>query len=294
MTKSTYPSVRPRDPQELLGEMDQPRIRWKIVAQIGVAFLVLWVTAFMVTPYVDYWGVGIVAVLTLVAAGFGFYVWRLTKRSRAIVDILAGATDDAGRKAALERLESGDASDALNGLARAQLVARERPAEAVSILEAIDLKKAPAVVQDDVRANLALMYLMTHRVRDARALADAIRLDRQPHPKAKAMYAAVIAESNARTGKPDDAKKLLETYDANDPAYGEMRAMLLRAQVYTYHATKNRGLARRAMQEMSAIDPNMLGVFVQRGSPPELGKIAREVLAQVGMAPKVKVRARMR
>ena len=39
-------------------------------------------------------------------------------------------------------------------IAQAQLVSQEDPGEAVRILEGIDIKKAPAMVQDDVRANL--------------------------------------------------------------------------------------------------------------------------------------------
>lgn len=280
------------DPTKALETLEQPRTNWKVIAQIAAGAAVLWIMAVGLMPWIGWWGIGIVAVLSVVALGFGLYVWRLTSKSRAIVDIMKGATDDEGRKAALERLSTakGAGKDAMNALARAQLLAQENPAEAVEVLEGIDLAKAPAVVQDDVRSNLALMYLNTGRVKDARALADEVRLDRQPQAKAKAMYAAVVAEAFARTGKADDAKKLLETFDATDAEYGEVRAMLLRAQVFTFTATKNRGLARKSMEQLLAVEPNLLGVFVQKGVNPELRKNAMGLLQRAGAVPKQKMK----
>ncbi|HEY8431228.1 MAG TPA: hypothetical protein VIL20_22770, partial [Sandaracinaceae bacterium] len=158
----------------------------------------------------------------------------------------------------------------------------------------IDIKKAPAVVQDDVRANLAFMYLINNRAKDARTLVDELRLDRQPNAKAKAMYAAVSAEAFARTGRPDEAKKLLETYDAEDPEYGEVKPMLLRAQIYTYMATKNRGLAEKAMRKLAKADANMLAPFVQKGARPELQALAMKALRGAGLAPKPKVKLQRR
>ncbi|MCA9580724.1 MAG: hypothetical protein KC416_02950 [Myxococcales bacterium] len=271
--------------------IEQPQIKWKAIAQIGAVFAILWAISFGVVPWIGYWGVIIAGVLTLVALGFGLYIWRLTRKSRAIVDILKGATDEGGRQQALERLKaSGKQGDAMNALAQAQLVARDKPGDAIEILEGVDLKKAPAVVQDDVRANLGMLYLMHNRTRDARMLADDIRLDRQPQPKSKAMYAAVIAEAFSRTGKPEEALKLLETYDADDATYGEVRAMLYRAQVYTYMASKKRGMAKTAMHRLGKIDPNMVAAFVAKGKDPELTKMARDLLQRQGAIPKQKMR----
>ncbi|QQR88636.1 MAG: hypothetical protein IPJ88_10295 [Myxococcales bacterium] len=292
--KSQKYKLKARDSADAMGEVERPTFKWKVVLQIAAAFLILWVTAFGTVQFISYWGVGVMAVLTLVAVGFGIYVWRLTKKSQAIADILSTATDPEGRKKAIEKLEAESGSDALKALAHAQLVAQEKPAEAVRILEGIDLKKAPAVAQDDVRANLALMYLMQNRARDARTLADEIRLDRQPNPKSKALYAAVVAESFSRTGKADEASKLLETYRHDDPAYGEVSAMLLRAQVYTFSAIKKRGLAKKAMESLAQTDLNMLAGFVQKGTHPEIMQMARQILGAAGMAPKMKMRAKMR
>ena len=66
--------------------------------------------------------------------------------------------------------------------------------------------------------------------------------------------------------------------------------MLLRAQVFTFVTLKKRGLATRAMQGLVAIEPNLLGLFLQKGGPPEVAKLAREVLAESGAGPKVKIK----
>lgn len=289
-TRTAPSSQQPKTAAEALAKMERPQVKWQMIAQIGGAFAVLWISAFMLEPYAGYWGVGVVGVLTVAAAGFGVYIYRWTRKSQAIVDIMKGATDAEGRQRALEQLASGDSKDALNALARAQILAQTDPNEAMKVLETIDLEKAPALVQDDVRSQLALLYLRINRVRDARALADGIRLDRQANAKAKAMYAAIVAESFARTGKPEEAKNLLDTYSAEDPEYGEIAALLFRAQVFTFMALKKRGLAKKAMENLASIEPNLLGAFVQKGSAPDLSKLAKEVLAGVGAMPRVKFR----
>ena len=279
------------DAGEALAKMERPGIKWKTVGLIGFGFVIVWGLVIGLIPWIGYVGVIGAGVLTAVAVGFGVYLWRLTRKSQGIVDILKTATDAEGRKDALERLEAkGKKGDAMNALARAQLLAQEKPGEAIRILEELDLKKTPALVQNDVRANLALLYLMNNRARDARALADDIRLDQQGQPKGKALYAAVVAESFARTGKAEDAKVLLETYDAADPEYGEVGAMLYRAQVYTFMATKNRGLAKKAMENLASIDPNMVAAFVLKGGNPQLAKMAKQVIQTSGAMPKQKMR----
>lgn len=293
--KNETPAPARPDPQAALANLERPTMNWKVVGQIGLAFVILWVLAAMIEPWIGIWGFVVAGVLTLAAIGFGIYLWRLTRKSAAIVDILKTAQGAEGRRAALEQLRaqgSKGGSDALNALAQSQLAAQDDPQEAIRILEAIDLPKAPGVVQDDVRANLALLYLVTGRAKDARKLADEIHLDRQPQAKSKAMYAAVIAEARARTGDPAEGLKLLETYKADDPAYVEVRPVLLRAQVYTYIGAKKRGLAQKAMDDLVLTDPNMLGAFLQKGAHPEIAKMARAALGRSGMIPKPKMRLR--
>lgn len=283
MAKSSKPSSTPKDLGEALAKTETPRIKWQIVAQIGAALAVLWVTAFMVKPYIAWWGVGVMGVLTLVVLGFGVYIWRLTSKQAAILDIMKGATDAQGRERAIAALAQGEGGDVMKTLARAQLLAQTDPMEAMRALESIDIKKTPAMLQDDVRAQLAMMYLFTNRTREARPLIDEMRIDRRPDAKSKAMYAGIMAEGFARTGSADEARKLLETYNADDKAYEDVRVNLLRAQVYTYATLKKRGLVKRAIDELGAIEPNLIAPFLQKGAPPEIAKIARQSLSEMGI-----------
>jgi hypothetical protein len=287
------PKQRPRLPTDLneaLARQEVPQVKWKSMLQIGAAMAVLWVTAFVVVPFVGYWGVGVVAVLTSVAIGFGIYIWRLTSRSRAILDIMKQATDEGGRQRALDALAGGGSNDAMKALARAQLLAQTDPLEAQKVLESIDIKKAPNILQDDLRAQLAMLYLRNNRTREARALTDEIRLDRRPDPKSKGLYAAVMAEALARSGSAEEARKLLETYDPEESEHDEVRVMLMRAQVYTFVALKKRGLAKRAMDRLCEVEPNLLGPFLLKGAPPEVAKLARQSLADSGAGPKMKIK----
>jgi hypothetical protein len=278
---------------------EQPAIRWEIVGTVIAALVILWITALGVQSYtqggvVGWVAIGVMAAVTLGVAGFGIYVWRLTRRSQGLAQILSQATDEEGRKRALEQLEAEESKDAMNALARSQLLVREDPKEAMRILEEVEVEKAPGVVQDDVRANLGFLYLLHNRPKDARPLADAIKFDRQPNAKAKAMYAAVVVETFARTGKREESLKLLETYDATDPEYGEVRAMLLRAQVYAYNANKKSGMAKKAMRALAAEDPNQLAQFLQKGTRPDLKKMATQVLNKMGLAPRPQMRMQRR
>jgi hypothetical protein len=284
-------SARPRlqtDITEALAAQETPRVKWKVVGQIAAAFAVLWVTSFIGVPFVGYWGVGVVGVLTLLAMGFGIYVWRMTSKSAAILDIMKGATDEAGRQRALDALAQGGNSDAMKVLARAQLLAQTDPNAAQELLQSLDLEKVPAVVQDDVRGQLAMLYLRNNRVNEARALTDGIRLDRRPDPRSKGLYAAVMAEALARSGATEEARKLLETYPPAEAAGDEVRVMLLRAQVFTFMAQKKRGLAKQALDAMAQIEPGLLGGFVYKGASPELVKLAKQSLTENMGGPKVK------
>lgn len=297
MAKKSSPAGK-LDPAEAIAEIEQPSMNWRVIGLFAVALVVLWVIAGMLTPSIGLWGVGVAAVLTVIALGFFLYVLRLSRKSANIASILRTATDKEGREAALEKLRAkagkGSKKDVLNLIAQAQLVAQENPAEAVKVLESIDLKKAPALVHDDVRANLAMLYLRTGRTKDARTLADEIKLDRQPQASAKAMYASVVAEALARTGEGAEALKLAETYDPSDSAFAQVRPALLRSRVYVYLAVKKRGRIKETMTQLLGIDPNLLGEFVQRGARPELSRIAKQVLAGAGALPKPKMRMERR
>lgn len=295
MAKPKITPPKKVDVAQAAAQVELPGIKWKVVGTVLGGFVVLWITALMMMPAIGYWGVGAIGVLTLVAIGLGLYVWRMTRKQREILDIMKGAQGDAGRREAIDRLGAAGDKDALKALARAQLLAQEDPQAAIEALEAIDIDKAPAVAQDEVRSQRAMLYLFLNRPKDARPLADAMKLERQPEPKAKAKYAAVVAEAFARTGKAADAKKLLDEYKADDARWAQdVGPLLYRAQVFTYMETKNRGLAKRALDALVRIEPNMLAPFVQKGARPELQKLAMQALADAGLAPKPQMKMRMK
>jgi hypothetical protein len=283
------------DIAEAASQVETPRIKWKIVGTVVAAFLVLWITAAMMYPVISYWGLVVVGILTVAALGLAFYVWRLTSKQKDILDIMRAAQGEGGRKEAIERLALGADKDAMKALARAQLLAQEDPQKSLEALEAIDIEKAPTLVRDEVRSQRAMMYLFLNRPKDARPLVDEIKLERQPDAKAKAKYAATIAEALARTGSPEEAKKLMTEFKADDPQWAaEVGPLLWRAQVYTFMATKNRGLAKKALDALIAVDPNMVAPFVQKNVNPELQKLAMQALADAGLAPRAQTKMRMK
>jgi hypothetical protein len=278
------------NPADALAGVETPRMKWKVIAQIGAILVGLWVTAGVAVPFIGFWGIGVVGVLTLAALGFGIYIWRLTSRSRAIVDIMKGATDDEGRRHAIEALEGESSKDAMKALAQAQLLSQTDPQEAMRVLERIELKKAPTMVQDDLRAQLGLLYLRNQRVRDAREMVEPIRLDKRPDARSKALYAAVMAEAFARTGSGVEAGKLMETYPPDEAEQAETQALLWRAKVFTSFALKKRGLAQKAMEALARIEPNMVAAFTLKGHPPEIVQMAKQTLGRAGLGPKMKMK----
>jgi uncharacterized membrane protein len=275
----------PAEPADALAQVQTPTMRWDIVGMIAAAVVAAWVFAWMLIPYFGYWGVALVAVLTAAVVGFGIYAYRMATRQRELLAVLSQARDAEGRKAAIAQLEAKGEGDAMATMARAQLVLQEDPKAGLAILESIKLEKEAGPVQDEVRANLAFLYLSMGRPKDARPVAELIKLERFEralNPKTKAMYIAVMAEAFARTGKADEARKLLDICKADDPEFGEISFLLYRAQVYTFLATKNRGLMRKAMAALAAHDPNQLAPFLAKTANMELQQAARECLGAAG------------
>ena len=281
------------DPNEALNQVERPRANWRVIGLIAVGFGVLWLLAFMAMPMMGYVGIGIVGALTLAAIGFGLYIWNMTRRSSAIVDIMKGATDAQGRASALAALsaQSPEGKDAMNVLAQAQLLAQDDPQAAIAKLETIDIEKAPAILRNDIRAQLALMYLLTNKPKNAFELAREIRPEAQPQVKQKALYAAVRAESYARNGRPDEARTALEGLNEADPELAEVRPLLLRAQVYTFFGLKKRGLAAEAMERLVLVEPNIVMAMATKGHP-EMKQLAITTLQRAGLVPKQRVRMR--
>jgi tetratricopeptide (TPR) repeat protein len=283
------------DIAEAASQVEMPRVKWKVVGAIALGLVMLWLTSVMMIPSIGYWGVGLMAALTAGVLGLGIYVLRMTRKQSEILDIMRGAQGEEGRKQAIERLAAGSSKDAMKALARAQLLAQEDPVRALEALEAIDIAAAPALAQDEIRSQRAMMYLFMGRPKEALPLVEEIKLEKQPERKAKAKYAATIAEAFARNGKPDEAKKLLEDFKADEAEWADdVGPLLYRAQVYTYSATKNRGLAKKALDALVKVDPNMVAPFVQRNVKPELQKLAMQALGDAGLAPRMQTKARMK
>jgi len=265
--------------------LEAPKFKWTIVYQIAGVAVVMWALAILLIPYVGYWGVGAMGVATAALIGFGIWLWNMMKKQGRLAQLLnqAGTTEE-GRQAAIEQLAAEDKGDGMNAMARAQLVARDDPKEAIKIMEAINIEKAQALIQDDIRANLAYLYLATGRVKDSRPVTDKIKYEAGPTAKQKAMYAAVVAESKARTGDAADAKRIIDAVNILDAEIAELLPIVHRAQVFTYLGTKNRGLAKRAMTALVLIDPNHLAPFMMaRAVTPEqidMQKMAKEVLTE--------------
>ncbi|MDW8245294.1 MAG: hypothetical protein RMJ84_01840 [Sandaracinaceae bacterium] len=275
--------------------VEPPQIRWNLLLQVGAILFIAWIFAFLLKPYIGYWGLVVVGTITVLVAAIGVYAYLLFQKQKAMLQLLKqAATNEEGRKAALEQLSKESSGDALKTLARAQLIAKENPEEAIALLESIPIGTADPLIRDDIRANLVLLYLATQRLKEARIVANEIQPDQAPTAKQKAMYAAVVAETWARSGKAKEAKTLIDSIDIDSPEVAELVPLIARAQAFVYVGTKNRGLAKKAMERLLAIDPNLLAPFltlqVRSLADRELQQVAREALAQAHFRTKAKIR----
>jgi hypothetical protein len=257
-----------------------PSFQWKSLSIVGVALLALWVTAFATGSKIF---VIIVAVLTAVVAGLLIWVYRWATKQRAMMELLKGAnaSPEARREALAKLSAKGDGDkDVMNAMARAQLEAQEDPDKAIATLEKIDLKKVPAIMGDEVRAFRAQLYLVKGRAREARELADEIKVSNAQQAESRGMMAATVAEAWARTGKHKEAMDLLETIKPEDPAYEQTKVPLLFARIYAAFAAGQREVVKRDMNALIKQDMNLLGRFVapQFKVHPELQKLAKDAL----------------
>ncbi|MBI5609452.1 MAG: hypothetical protein HY902_11290 [Deltaproteobacteria bacterium] len=245
----------------------------------GVTALV-WVTAAMTGSMIVLIGVGI---LTAALAGLLFWAWRQAQKQTKMMQLLQQAQGSPeARKAALEQLAAQDpkGADAIGQIAKAQIEAQENPDKALETLQTIDLSKVPAEAADQVRTFRAQLLLLKNRTREARDLADQINVPASGPKAARAMMAAVVAESYARTGKAEAALTLLEEWKLSDPELEQMKPMLLYASVFANFAAGKKERAKKDMKALMELDMNLLGRFVQPGPGIhiELRQIAGEVL----------------
>jgi hypothetical protein len=235
--------------------------------------------------------IGIVGVLTLVLGFVLLRAFMFIRKQRGIVDVLQGAQESPeARKEALAKLEQGkDANSPTNLFARAQLMAADDPKAALQLLDKTDLKTFPPGMQDDVSLLRTQLYLGLGRTADARKAADTINLDNPERKAARPLAASIVAEAWARTGKPKEALKLLETMEvpAKDAAQIAIQAKV--ASVFARFAANQRGLARNELNALADEDVNYLGRFLDPRFRvhPELQKLARQVLEKHPAARKV-------
>ncbi|MCU0694162.1 MAG: hypothetical protein MUF54_22445, partial [Polyangiaceae bacterium] len=146
--------------------------------RIGIPIGVVWIVAILIGHPYFLIGAG---VLTLVAIGIVGWAYRYMSKSRAVANILRGAdmTTNEGRKAALERLETGAGKgDVASLFAKAQLVMHEDPRKALEVLEQINLDKTLPPIADETRGQRAMIHLLLGEVDRARTLVDGINLSR--------------------------------------------------------------------------------------------------------------------
>jgi hypothetical protein len=257
-----------------------PGFQARNLAIIGGLVAILWLTALATGSKIF---LVIVAVMTAVIAGLLLYVFQWAKKQRRMMDLLQSASvSPEARKQALAQLqaEKGGDKDVMNAIARAQLEAQEDPDKALATLEAIDLKKVPGPMADDVRAFRAQMYLTVGRASEARPLADEIKVTNASTAESRGMLAATVAEAWARTGKHKEALDLLGTIKPEDPDYGQARVPLLFARIYASFAAGQREQVRKDMTALLKQDVNLLGRFLmpKAKAHPELQKIAKDLL----------------
>ena len=261
--------------------------------RIGIPVLVMWVIVVLIGHR---YGFMIASGLTAVAAAIlGWALWQM-RRSSKVADILRGADTStaAGRKNAMEKLETGASKGDTTALfAKAQILMHEDPRAALEVLEKINLDKVMAPIADEARGQRAMIHLLLGEVDRARALVDAVDLSRHDQIKSRASLGAVVAEAWARSGQAKRANDTLDLFDPENTELQDVKPQLLRARAFAAAGTNDVKRMRAALRKLRAINPQLLGGFVQKKIHPLLEREARQMLLQSGAVPKKLVRQRM-
>ncbi len=255
----------------------QPSIPRKTLIIVGIVLAVLWAFAISTGSLVLEI---IVGVITAIIVGLLLFAWRLVRKQRKLVGVLQGAQESPeARREALAKLEAGKDKDSPQNLfARAQLVAQDDPKAALALLDKTPLKNYPAAMQDDVATLKTQLFLNVGRTQDARKIAETINLDNPQRKEVRTMSAVIVAEAFARTGKPKEALALLDTLEPpkKDAEQIDIQARMVR--VFAKFAMNQRPAARNELVALAAMDVNYLGKFLlpQFRVHPELQKLARQ------------------
>lgn len=261
------------------GALGIPGMRYRNLAIVGVVLAGVWAIAIASGSTI---AMGVLGVITAALLGLGIYVWRWAKKQQDLMGLVQkGVESPEARKAAIAELEARDGAnkDVMNLIARAQLEAQDDPAKALATLEQVNLKDVPSMMADEVRGFRATLYLANNKVREAREMADEIQVSRIQQPDSRGVMAATVAEAWARTGKPNEALELLETFKPEDETYAKAHVPLLFARVFANFAAGKRDLARKDLLTLCRENMEFLGRFVMpKGIPIELKKMAEDVL----------------
>ena len=291
LAKSDKGSASPKIPTPAPDEFK--KLIRSTALRIGIPIAIVWVVAILIGhPYVLI-GAG---VLTVVAAGIVGWAYRYMNKSRAVANILRNANISSaeGRKEAMDKLEAGAGKGDVAALfAKAQLLMHEDPRKALEVLEDINLDKTMAPVADEARGQRAMIHLLLGEVDRARPLVDGIDLSRHEQIKARAGLAAVVAEGWARSGQSKRASETLDLFDPENSELEDIKPQLYRARAFAAAQSSDVKRMRHALRRLRAINPQLLGGFVQKKVHPLLEKEAKQMLMQTGAVPKKMIRRRM-
>jgi len=260
--------------------------------RVGLILGVVWLIVFIIHNVYAY-AVG--GVLTALVAGVTVWFVRYARRSQALGDILRGADTEAGRKAALEKLEAGfGKKDSQAVLARAQLEMQDDPRKALATLESVNLDKTLGPIADQFRAMRAMIHLTIGETAQARALADELDLGKQQEAKQRAMFATVAGEAWARTGLSKKALETLELFNPEDPEFAEVRAQMWRARAFAYAAQNDMKGVARSLKRLADMNTQLLGMFIgQKKIHPLLEREAKQIVMRLGAMPRKMVRQKL-
>ncbi|MBL8601952.1 MAG: hypothetical protein JNK72_08510 [Myxococcales bacterium] len=279
-TPSKAPQAKNAQPAAAApGAPAMPEIQWKNLLWVAVPLVLLWALVIASGSKI---AITVMAVLTGVIVGGGIYLYRLFERQKKLASLMQKASaSPEGRKEVLAQLSGSDADkDVMNAVVKAQLEAQDDPEKALDTLNAIDMKKVPALMLDDVRGLKAQLLLLLGKTREAGEICDTIEVSRAQQPESRGMLAATVAEAWARSHKEKEAEGLLETFKPDDAAYAKVRVPLLFARIFVNFANKKKELVRKDMLTLVKEDPNYLGRFMHPKFKvhPELQQIATDVL----------------
>lgn len=267
------------EPSKPAAVQQQGGVAWKRLVIIGVVVVGAWVFAISTGSLVVEIIVGVLTLALLVILGLSF---RMLSKQKKVVSLLQGSQQSPeARKEALAKLSEGkDADSPTNIFARAQLQAQDEPEAALRLLDRVELKAYPPMMQDDVSLLRVQLCLGLGRTQDARKSADLINLDNPQRAQMKAMGSAIVAEAWARTGKSKDALALLENIEYPKDNRDQIETQVRIARIFARFASNQRGAARNELNALANDNPDYLGRFVlpQFRVHPELQKLARSVL----------------